>query len=332
LVYVDGTLKLAQLAAQTAAADSRSTAVMEQAAQHLAELATQVPNDPWLLLQRALIARRRGLDKETTESLAAIQQIAPRTLPPRLLLATAAAQNGHVEIALAEAQRATQESPTHAGAWFVLGRWLLNADQPDQALPAFQHADGLRPDWGSPRILAGEACRRLQRYDQALTLTASATNNPALARLALLSLADIHNAAGHTNEAVTLYQRFLQDDPDHHIAANNLAELLAARGDLPAALALADRLEQLFPTVVPILDTVGWIRHRAGQHAAASRLLREAIRLAPALGIAHFHLGQVLLAQGQKAEAATAFRRALECPLSPADRQAAEQALAALPQ
>jgi tetratricopeptide (TPR) repeat protein len=101
----------------------------------------------------------------------------------------------------------------------------------------------------------------------------------------------------------TLLRRVMVLKPDHAHAYNALGYSLADRNlRLPEAKALIERALQLTPGDPFITDSLGWVEFRMGNLPEALRLLQQAYKARPDAEIAA-HLGEVLWAMGQQAEA-----------------------------
>src|SRR5690606_33043026 len=91
--------------------------------------------------------------------------------------------------------------------------------------------------------------------------------------------------------------------PDNQHAYNALGYSLADRNiRLKEAHQLISRALELAPEDPFIMDSMGWIEFRMGRLAEAEKLLRRAYELRPDAEIAA-HLGEVLWARGQRADA-----------------------------
>ncbi len=124
--------------------------------------------------------------------------------------------------------------------------------------------------------------------------------------------ARLEEAAGRPEKAMALYRNILARDPDHLLAANNLASLLLEGSPDNAAITEAVNVSApLGKTVNPyFLDTHGWARFRAGKPAAARDAVARAARLLPDEPVFEWHLAEILLAQGLPGEALRAVERA----------------------
>ena len=100
--------------------------------------------------------------------------------------------------------------------------------------------------------------------------------------------------------------------PDNAHAYNALGYTFAERGiRLAEARELVEKAAALAPQDAFIMDSLGWVYFRLGEHAKALELLRHALDLSPDPEIAA-HLGEVLWTQGQHDEARAVWQSALK--------------------
>jgi uncharacterized protein (TIGR03790 family) len=112
-------------------------------------------------------------------------------------------------------------------------------------------------------------------------------------------------------KAAPIYRKLVARNPKDAVSLNNLAYSLAVHEQKPAeALSLAERALMLQPHSAVILDTVGWVRHLAGDDAAALRALLPAAAAAPNNGEVQLHAAQVLAAIGRLDDAAKYLKAA----------------------
>jgi tetratricopeptide (TPR) repeat protein len=132
---------------------------------------------------------------------------------------------------------------------------------------------------------------------------------------ALLALADFLEMQNHLSEAELLYERVLSQEPAHVVALNNLAFLLAWRGQTERALRLINAaIDQIGPQPA-LLDTRGVVQLQAGNHEAALADLQEAVALQQN-PVRRFHLALAQQAAGLSAESDDNLRRAKELGLN----------------
>lgn len=188
----------------------------------------------------------------------------------------------HFADAEAFAHAVIENDPQHDLAWQVLGMIFLQQGRPDKALPALEHAAELLPN--EPRVACNlglafiqlgraheaEACyRRSLALDPALAEThnnlgsalreqgrldeAEACFRNAIAlqadyARALANLGDVVAEQGKPGEAERCFRQALGIDPSLVNAANGLAMLLFAKGELSTAMELVVRTLQVMET------------------------------------------------------------------------------------
>lgn len=133
-------------------------------------------------------------------------------------------------------------------------------------------------------------------------------------------LATLYSEAGATDQAIARYRLILERNPESSPVLNNLAYLLAGRGNLREALPMAERAVKLAPDSAATVDTLGWILFMSGDVARASPLVTRAAALAPNNAEIQLHLAAVLAAAGNADASQRALARALELDPSLAER------------
>jgi tetratricopeptide (TPR) repeat protein len=107
-------------------------------------------------------------------------------------------------------------------------------------------------------------------------------------------------------------RQIIEADPDHADALNALGYTLADQTDrFEEALALIERAHVLKPEEPAILDSLGWVHYRLGDLERALEYLQQANAQLEDGEIAA-HLGEVLWALGQRAEAWAVWDKAVE--------------------
>lgn len=107
------------------------------------------------------------------------------------------------------------------------------------------------------------------------------------------------------------FLRILAADPEHADTLNALGYTLADRTDrYQEALGYIEKAYALKPDEPAILDSMGWVHYRLGQYEVALDYLRRALDSMDDGEIAA-HLGEVLWAMGQRAEAWSVWEAAL---------------------
>jgi tetratricopeptide (TPR) repeat protein len=126
------------------------------------------------------------------------------------------------------------------------------------------------------------------------------------------------------DEAIRAYRRAVALDPGDVVAQNNLALILAYRGEVKEAEKLIDHVIDRRGPAPAFLDSRGCVRLAAGRVDDAIRDFDAAIKDQPT-SIRLFHLAMAQHRAKHLAEAKETFRRAVEAGLQPEQLNPAEK-------
>lgn len=117
--------------------------------------------------------------------------------------------------------------------------------------------------------------------------------------------------ANEFNEMERILRTIIARHPHYYHAHNALGYALAERGQsLPEARTLIEHALRHAPRDPHILDSMGWVEYRLGNHARALEILETAHATSPEGEIAA-HLGEVLWVLNQRARAVEVWQKAL---------------------
>jgi tetratricopeptide (TPR) repeat protein len=231
--------------------------------------------------------------------------------------------------ASAMVQQFLAQNPNDADAHLIMAKIHEIEKNNSTALSETQTAVKLKPtvdeymEMGKIYRNLGNKDAAMQAYDQAIAL------GPPSAPLVAV-VGQIYLGEGDTTKAISEFQRALSIDPNFAVAANNLAWIYAEQGqNLDIALGLAQKAKSEQPDLPDFSDTLAWVMFRRGEYAQALPLLQDCVKKVPDSAQFHYHLGMVLVADGQKSEGRAQLQAALQMKL---DSQDAEQARKALSQ
>src|SRR5437762_1617857 len=213
---------------------------------------------------------------------------------------------GLLQQAEARTRALLQAEPAAGMLWKILSVALLR--QGKDALPALRRAAELLPqdaeayaNLGSELHARGEWQAALSSLRHALTLQ---PRNPE----ALIDAADAERALGRAREAVTLYQR----------ALNNLGNVLREQGERREALSVYQQAVQLDPSRADSHCNLGYALLDSRRPAEAVASFGSALALQANSVPAHLGLAAALRVQGLSAEAEASCQAALAAePRSP---------------
>lgn len=218
---------------------------------------------------------------------------------------------GDAEAAVAKARAAVEAAPDEAAFHDVLGRVLFVTGRGNEAVASFDRALELDGDYAPAlegaarlRIAAGDPAAGAELLERATKADPANSSYP-------LQAAELHLAAGDEKAAEASLRETLRRNPVQPAASNNLAWILADRGDsLDEALRLATRASEADASA-PVLDTLGWVHYRRGEYPQAVSVLeraRSADADSPSIA---YRLALALVKTGESERAADLFREAL---------------------
>ncbi|NOX91494.1 MAG: tetratricopeptide repeat protein [Gammaproteobacteria bacterium] len=161
-------------------------------------------------------------------------------------------------------------------------------------------------------LVEGELLRKAGKYLEALEFFADKLEkmpNDTSLRYARALVAERANKLALAEEDLRI---IIEREPGNAQALNALGYTLADRTErLDEALDYITRALEVEPTDAAIIDSMGWVQYRMGNHARAVELLRQALSLIHDPEIAA-HLGEVLWEMGNKRDALDVLETALE--------------------
>jgi len=232
---------------------------------------------------------------------------------------------GQGEKALSRVDEIIAQHPDVAAYHELRARVLGNLDRSDESAAAFARALELDPKRASAlegqatlAEAAGDTARARDLLDRA---AATDEDNAEYAYAA----AQIALASGDTDGAVQRLETALSRNPLHAKANNDLAWILAERGqDLDRALVFAQRARAGDDSAA-VLDTLGWVQLKRGEAADAVTTLEQAHALDPGSPSISYRLGLALAQVGESDRARSLWEKALASGPFPESTEAQDQ-------
>lgn len=194
------------------------------------------------------------------------------------------------------------------------GRVLAASGDTAKAEQAFGQAIALDPKWLPPYYRIGELYLRQGQTEAGIAKFEDAVRQQPQAIQPRFILALLNQMNDRPGPAREQYEALLGIDPDFMPAMNNLAYLLAEHfpdaRDLEQALTLARKVAE--GGSPEGLDTLGWVHFRRGDHDSAVSVFLEAWEKKSDMPVVAYHLAEVFKARGEKEQARTWIRRALD--------------------
>ncbi len=284
----------------------------------LQAMARRSPEDFDLLFMQAQLAYKAGrkdqarhllqqyldVQNQRQESIApGASDAAAAEADARVLLSRIAEDQGNFDEAVAQLGQIDDPALRYSAQMRQAG---LRAKQgrTDEALAMIDAAQPQDEDDQLQGLLTrAQILRDGDRLDQAVaTLEAANQAQPDTVEIKY-ELAMLYERVGRYDDLETQLRQVIAIDPEHAHAYNALGYTLADRNQrLPEALDLITQALELLPDDPFILDSMGWVKFRMGDHQAAVDYLRRAYAQRPEPDIAA-HLAEVLSAQGKREQA-----------------------------
>lgn len=244
-------------------------------------------------------------------------------------LADDLAAQGDLDGALARVRNAAAKHPESAALLDLQGRLLARAGRVDEARALFDRALAADPKHVGSLVALAEITRAQGDAAKALALLARAHEAAPEDAGVIYAESQILLASGRAADAEARLREVVRRDPGHAAARNDLAWLLAEKGqELELALRLATEAAQSSPTG-EILDTLGWVQFKRNELDDAVKSYEKALAAPKALPGTRYRLALALDKKGDRARAVEELKQALGGGAFP-EAAAAKQELARL--
>ena len=221
-----------------------------------------------------------------------------------------------------------EKGPQYDQVRLLLARVAAEAGNYDLAVEQYRLLERKQP--GSPTIALqlGVVCQTKGDLDCAIGEFERAKKLAPRNALAWGFLGKAQEDSRRKPEAIASYRQSLQLDGRNPWVMNNLAYLLAdTAGDLNEALRLAGNAVRQSPGNSAFSDTLGWVYLKKKDFQSAIHVFEGARDRSPQAVDFRIHLGQALLASGDRNQARSELETALRLPATPQERRAIEDLL-----
>jgi len=237
---------------------------------------------------RDILLERAGLRLLSNDAEGTIRLLEPAILAnPEdqrilVLLAGAEAAAGATARALERLEHALARDPTSAFLWKAKAEVTFKAGQYAAAADCYRRLHEREPGDATAVLGLADSLAMQGRFREAVEQYKQAQNAMPADLRPWLHSASVLQASGNIAGARDAYSRALALDGQHPVVLNNLAYLLARKGErLTYALQLAQQADRMMPNSPEISDTLIYIHLRSGTPEQALTLLDRIQTKAP---------------------------------------------------
>lgn len=303
---------------------------LKQAGDEFATAQKLAPDNPAVSMDLGLLYNAEGNPSEAEKQLQAAMREAPTNSAIVAEYAQLLTSEKQLPKASAVVTQFLAQNPNQAAAHYLMGEIDQLEKNDSAALAETQKCIQLDPKNEQAYIQLGSLYNELGSKDAAIQAYQQGMAAGSPSAPIATAIGSIYMQEGDLSKASAEFQQALTIDPNFFIAANNLAWIYAEQGqNLDVALGLAQRAKAQRPDVPSFSDTLAWVMFRKGDYAGAIPLLKDCVAKDPSSAQFLYHLGMVLVADGQKSEGKAKLQAALQKNL---DTQDAEQARKTLSQ
>lgn len=285
---------------------------LEQAKAQFTELLLHNPNDPELIFSLGLVCLELGQLDEATAHFTALSAYNYHRSSGHYYLGRIAEQQQQWNEALHHYLQ-VEPGPDLLPATLQIADILVRGGQ---AAAAHKRLNALRKAFPHEAerfyLLEAEVLGKHLHLSDAQSLLTEGLQQFPNSPVLLYSRAMVNEKLDRLTEMEDDLRLILKSDPNNYDALNALGYTLADRTTrYDEAYALIERALQLSPDNPAILDSMGWVQYRMGNHKEALQKLRQAMDAYPDHEIAA-HLGEVLWVSGKLDEARKIWQQGLK--------------------
>ncbi len=227
------------------------------------------------------------------------------------LFSLTAARNRHYASDAAAWREVIRDIPANPRARNNLGNAFYQGGRSDTALPQFDRAVTLRPDYADAHFNRGVSLARVGRTDEADAAYRKVTDLDPRHVRAHMNLGALRIVGGRPGEALAPLESAREVAPASADVHSNLGVAYLMLGRLDESEAALDRAVELDPRHADALSNRAILLRARGRLKEAAGDLARVLAISPSHAGAQCTVGEMLLAAGHPGEAIRHFERAL---------------------
>jgi beta-lactamase regulating signal transducer with metallopeptidase domain/tetratricopeptide (TPR) repeat protein len=182
------------------------------------------------------------------------------------------------DAAIRALQAAADKEPQRRDLAVALANVEVRSERYEDAIAIYEKLLRAEPNAADILFRLAETYRRKGDLQKAIDLFQRAGDANQKDVNALLQKSLLLDGTGRKAEAMEVYKRILEIQPDHAVALNNLSYLKASKGEETVqAVEMAQRARKAMPDSIDVADTLGWAYYKNNQPELAVLSFRDAM-------------------------------------------------------
>jgi cellulose synthase operon protein C len=247
-------------------------------------------------LREAEVILKKGLD------------VQPDLVPAQAALLKLLLRSNQPKEALAYTLRVQRDMPRSDSGYTLEASYHMSAKAPVAALSALRKGLTRNPDSGGLSLELYKLLRQLGQNEESDRFAQAWLKAHPLDVAFEYQTANTHIMRGELTLAEEVLRRVLARHPDHPLALNNMAWVLAV-GSKPGAVAFAQRAVDALPDRAAIVDTLAMALASENRTKEALEVQKRAVGLAPKDDNLRLNLARIALQAGDKPLARTELEK-----------------------
>ncbi len=275
---------------------------------------------PGLKMQKVIILWEMQRFDEALKVILALERELPESDRVSFMAGIALAKANRKKEAISRFERIQNESPLKSDAIKQQAVILKEEGDLNGAVALMRVLSARKDSDVSVYLLWGEFLADESKFSEALAaVDAGLTKFPADIKL-LFSKGAYFERSGDRRSAESVFRDLVTRDPNNAAALNFLGYMFAEQGiNLDEAEELIQRALKIQPDNGGYMDSLGWVYFQKKQYSRALEILERAVAIEKEEGVIWEHIGDALIALGNKQKALIKYREALRLKNDPRD-------------
>ncbi len=283
----------------------------EKALANLEQLIQQYPENKDLLIKFGIIAIDGGFYEKATEPLMKVLKIEPANQKALYFMGVLHKEKREWDKAIGYFEKISDKD-YEKSAIFFLSVCYEKIGKKDKALSVLKDYWEKEHDEEAAYYIA-LYYKNNNDYDNAKKMLTTLLDFPHYKNKAILLIAEIHLKTGEFEKGISLVQDLLKEQPDNPDALNFIGYSYVERNmRLEEAEKMLLRALELKPDDPYIMDSVAWLYYMKKDYTKALEIQRKVVTKVKDDATILEHMGDILMAVGEKSGAKEYYKRAIE--------------------